>query len=146
MGEVKAGRTEMSHAPAVTIHSLEQAQLAARIAAELGRPVTLLSATGAAAYVGPGWFAGVVAAARTDSPEAGIAAYLDCGDRSGDALAAFRADTPGVVFTGRADVADKLAALAEAHGVAFLRARPDALDLLDRDDPGSAVRAHLQAG
>lgn len=132
--------------PAVTVHSLDQAQLTARIAAELGRPVTLLSAEGAAAYVGPAWFAEVVAAARRQTPEATVAAYLDCGARPGDALAAFRAGAPGVIFTGRAEIADKLAALAEAHGLPFLKARPAALDLLDRPEPEAAVRAHLRAG
>ena len=37
----------------VIVHNLEDARTAVRVAAELGCPVTLWSAPGAAAYLGP---------------------------------------------------------------------------------------------
>jgi delta 1-pyrroline-5-carboxylate dehydrogenase len=94
--------------------------------------VILASTADAGIYAGPGWFAAVVAAAREAVPEARFSALLDCGDRPGAALAAIRAQIEGVVFTGRADVARRLADIAQQHGVRFVTERPAAgLDLGD---------------
>ena len=50
----------------------------------------------------------------------------------GAALAALRSEIEGVVFTGRADVARRLADIASQHGVRFVTERPvPALDLGD---------------
>lgn len=125
------------------IHGLEGASAALQAGAEAGLPVTLVSATGAAAYGGPAWFREVVAAAAQEAGCAPAAAYLDCGDRPGDVLAAIRAGVSGVIFTGCADVAAKLAALASAQGVALLRERPPAHDLRDAPDPVGCCRAVL---
>jgi hypothetical protein len=55
---------------------------------------------------------------------------LDCGDRPGAALAAIRATVEGVIFSGRADVARRLADIARQHGARFVAERPaGALDL-----------------
>jgi hypothetical protein len=57
---------------------------------------------------------------------------LDCGDNVGAALAALRAEVEGVIFTGRADVAHRLADIARQHGVRLETKRPaDALDLAE---------------
>ena len=59
-----------------------------------------------------------------------MSALLDCGDDAGAALAAIRSEIEGVVFTGRADVARRLADIARQHGVRFVTERPvPALDL-----------------
>ena len=90
----------------------------------------LASAPDAGAYAGPGWFGGLVAAARASVPEAHASALLDCGDHVGAALAAIRAGVEGVVFIGRADVAHRLAEIARQHGVRLDIERPAAvLDL-----------------
>jgi hypothetical protein len=82
--------------------------------------------------VGPGWFKGLVAAAREAVPEARFSALLDCGDNVGAALAAIRAGIEGVVFTGRPDIARRLADIAAQHRVHFETDRPaQALDLTD---------------
>jgi DNA-binding NarL/FixJ family response regulator len=128
---------------AFTIHSAAEARAALAAAAEAGVAVTLVSAAGAGAYVGPAWFREVVEAARREHPDALAAALLDCGARAGDVLAAFRAGVPGVIFTGGGEVADKLAALARAHGAAFHTTRPPAHDLLDRSDPLAVCRQWL---
>jgi delta 1-pyrroline-5-carboxylate dehydrogenase len=94
--------------------------------------VVLASAPGAGSYVGPGWFGALVAAAREAVPDAYFSALLDCGDDVGAALAAIRSEIEGVVFTGRADVARRLADIARQHGVRFVTKRPAAeLDLGD---------------
>jgi hypothetical protein len=90
----------------------------------------LVSAPQAGGYVGPGWFAALIAAAREAVPEARCSALLDCGDNIGAALAAIRAEVEGILFTGRADVAVRLADIARQHGVGFETERPAAaLDL-----------------
>jgi len=71
-----------------------------------------------------------MAAAREAAPDARFSAILDCGDQAGAALAAIRAQIEGVIFTGRADVASRLADIARQHGVRLETTRPAAaLDL-----------------
>ena len=80
--------------------------------------------------MGPGWFGELIAAAREAVPEARFSALLDCGDNVGAALAAIRSEAEGIVFTGRADVAGRLADIARQHGVRFeTDRRATALDL-----------------
>jgi len=99
-------------------------------AARAGRPVVLASPPGAGSYVGPGWFGAMVDGAREAVPEASFSAYLDCDNDVGAVLAAIRSEVEGVVFTGRADVAGRLADIARQHNVRFATDRPaPALDL-----------------
>ncbi len=120
----------MPEPPVIRVHSLAQALGALRAAARAGRPVVLASAEGAGSYLGPGNFSSLCQAARTEVPQAQSSALLDCGEDAGAALAAIRGEVSGVVFTGREDVAARLADIARLHGVAFLRQRPSAaLDL-----------------
>ena len=73
----------------------------------------------------------MIDAARAAAPTAGFSAILDCGDDAGAAQAALRAGIATVVFTGRTDVAERLAAIAAATGARVLSTRPAAdLDLL----------------
>ena len=103
---------------------------ALRAAAQAERAVVLASAPGGGSYVGPGWFGAVIDAAREAVPDAQFEALLDCGDDIGAALAAIRSEIEGVVFTGRPDVAHRLADIARQHGVRlFTEHPPVALDL-----------------
>lgn len=100
----------------------------ARAALAPGRPVTLLSAPGAALFAGCGWWRALVAAARAEHPSAVMADILDCADAPGRALAALRAGQRLIVLEpcpARADAED--AAL--QCGALLLAARPPALDL-----------------
>ena len=97
---------------------------------QAGQAVVLASAPGAASYVGPGWFGAAIDAAREAVPNAQFSALLDCGDDIGAALAAIRSEIEGVVFTGRSDVAQRLADIACQHGVRLCTEHPPvALDL-----------------
>ena len=114
----------------IVIHSLAHAVAALTAAARADRPIVLASAPDAGSYVGPGWFGALVVAAREAVPGARFSALLDCGDDVGAALAAIRSEIEGVVFTGRADVARRLADIAAQHGVRFETESPTvALDL-----------------
>jgi delta 1-pyrroline-5-carboxylate dehydrogenase len=103
---------------------------AVKAAARADRPIILLSAPEAGIYAGPGWFRGLVQAAGEAMPDARFSAILDCGDQAGAALAAIRARVERVIFTGRADVARRLADIARQHGVYLETTRPpDAVDM-----------------
>jgi acyl-CoA reductase-like NAD-dependent aldehyde dehydrogenase len=116
----------------VVVHTLAHAVGGLRAAVRAGRPITLLSAPDGGMYAGPGWFGALVDAAGEVVPDACFAALLDCGDEPGAALAAIRAGIDGVIFTGPADVARRLADIAAQHGVRLVTGRPAAgLDLVD---------------
>jgi hypothetical protein len=90
----------------------------------------LASAPEAGVYAGAGWFAELVAAAREAVPDAACSVILDCGDDPTAALVAIRRGVGRVVFTGRADVAARLAEIAPQYGVRLETERPAAaLDL-----------------
>src|SRR6516165_3889488 len=120
----EAKQSRDREAPVIIIHSLGQAAAALKAAARAGRAVVITSAPGAGSYVGPGWFREVVMAARETVSGARFSALLDCADDVGAALAAIRSEVEGVVFTGRADVARRLADIARQHGVQFVTDRP----------------------
>lgn len=116
--------------PVIIVHSLAHAVAALSAAAAAGRPVTLASAPDAGIYAGPGWFGALVAVARDAVPAAECTVLIDCGDDAGAAQAAIRAGIEGIVFTGRADVAERLADIATHYGARLLTVRPQAaLDL-----------------
>ena len=125
-----APRSPDDKTPVIIVHSLDQAVAALKAAAQAGRPIVLSSAPDAGIYAGPGWFRALVEAAREAVPDARFSAILDCGDQAGAALAAIRAQIEQVIFTGRADVASRLADIARQHGVRLETTRPAAvLDL-----------------
>ncbi len=66
----------------------------------------------------------MIEAARDAVPAARFSSVLDCGDDPGAAMAAIRAGAEAIVFTGRADVAERLTAIAAATGTRLLIERP----------------------
>jgi hypothetical protein len=118
--------------PAIIVHSLPHAVAALTAAATAGRSVILVSAPNAGIYGGPGWWTGLIAAARAAVPNAPATALLDCGDDAGAAQAAIRAGAETIVFTGPAAVANRLADIAGQYGCRLVTARPtETLDLAE---------------
>jgi len=115
----------MMHAPAVIVHGLEMACDALRP----GHPVTLLSAEGAAAYAGVGWWQALVAQARAAHPDTTIQHILDCGDAPGRALEALRARQPILILRTDQSIWSDIADRATRQGSLLLSAAPSALDL-----------------
>jgi hypothetical protein len=113
--------------PAVIIHSVEHA----RTALAAGLPVTLLSARGAGAYAGVGWWHSVLAGAR-DSATAPHVDILDCGEAAGRALEALRADQKRLILRADSRVFADIAERAAALGATLLASPPPALDLAPR--------------
>jgi biotin carboxylase len=128
----------------IIIHSLEQAVTALKAARELGRPVTLASPPGAAAYTGALWFREVVKQAEREVPDAEASSILDCADKPGLVMAAFRQGVLRVRFTGAKEAADKLQAMADAESLHLITGPLEALDLLDVKDKAQACRDWLQ--
>ncbi|MGY0831556.1 hypothetical protein [Azospirillum argentinense] len=131
------------HSRPIRIHSLTDADAACAAAAELGVPLLLVSAPGAAASAGAGWFRAVAARAAARHPSVAMTAVLDCADRPGDALGALSAGIGAILFTGRLDVAERLADIATQRGARLLTALPEALDLRGARDPRRTCRNWL---
>jgi len=108
--------------PAVIVHGLDDAKLAS----SYGRPVTLLSAPGAALFGGCLWWDALMRAVGADS------SLLDCGDAPGRAVEALRLGLPGVVLTCETEIFLRVAGIAAAHGAVLLPAAPPALDMAAR--------------
>ena len=114
--------------PAVIVHGLPDARMALRPA----RPVTLLSARGAAAYAGVLWWRELIAAARAAHPATPVQDVLDCADAPGHAMAALRAGQRLLVLDAACPAFAAVAAAAATLGAHVLPAPPPALDLAER--------------
>jgi len=75
--------TEGANPPAIIVHSLAQALVAAEAAAALGRQLTLRSAPGAGGTLGVGWFAGLGTLLADRHPALDLTLVLDCADEAG---------------------------------------------------------------
>ncbi|MBT3536936.1 MAG: hypothetical protein HN478_23855 [Rhodospirillaceae bacterium] len=113
---------------AIIFHNLQQAEGALAAAAELDLPVTLLTAPGAAAYGGPGFFLAMVETAWMRHPEAEVRAILDCGDDGALAQMALHAGWRCLVLRGKAVVREKVRQIALAYGGDVLARPPKAYD------------------
>ena len=129
--------------PAIIIHSLDQALAAAAAASALNLPLVLRSAPGAGATVGVGWFVALGEALAERYPALQLTLILDCADEAGTAMGALRRGVRRIRFTGSAEVAAKLAAIAAAQGAALDEDARPPLDLLGRTDPEAACRHWL---
>ena len=128
---------------AIIVHSLEDARAALAAAAELGVPIALRSAPGAAAYLGPQIFRAIIEAARAEYPEVNAVGVLDCGEDAGFALAALRHGIERVRVNLPAETRARVADIARQHGGAVDDDPAAALDLLDCDTPAEQCRSWL---
>jgi hypothetical protein len=103
------------------IHGWADAQAALAAA---GRNLTLVSAPGAGGYAGAAWFAALAAQGEAAFPHVAQRWVLDCADAPGHVLAALRAGVRAIVFTGAAELRERLAGVAAACGAALLEAAP----------------------
>jgi hypothetical protein len=135
--------TQRVSRPAVTVHALAQAEAALAGAGPAG--VWLLSAPGAAGFMGPAWFLAMTAEAGRRHPAAATGAVLDCADAAGTALAAIRAGARHLVLAADAPGFAAVAGAAAEAGVRLLPLRPPALDLGRLDLRRRADAARLAA-
>jgi hypothetical protein len=133
-----AGQRERG--PAVVVRGAAEAAAALRVAA--GVPVLLLSAPGAAGFLGAAGWRALVARAESLVPGAPFEDALCCGDAPGLALAALRAGCGIVVLEGACPAFPAVAGAAAEAGATLLPARPPAFDLagLDLLKPGGRAK------
>ena len=127
----------------IIVHDLDHARAAVAAARKLGVGVTLVSAPGAAAYLGAGVFRHLVTEAAAAFPGAAVRAVLDCGADPGLALNALRLGVEAVRVDVPAPVRARLSDIAKRMGAALDEDEGAGLDLLDEADPPAACRAWL---
>ncbi|NMJ42576.1 hypothetical protein GWK16_15120 [Roseomonas sp. JC162] len=135
--------TQRVSRPAVTVHALAHAEAALTAAGPAG--VALISAPGAAGFLGPAWFLALAAEAGRRHPGAAWDAVLDCADAAGTALAAIRAGARCLVLAADATGFAAVAGAAAEAGVVLLPSRPPSLDLARLDLRRRAGAARLAA-
>ena len=113
---------DMEIYPAVIVHGMNDAVAAL----SEGSPRTLVSAPGAALFAGCGWWRALVEAARAIHPDVSCMDILDCGDGTGQALAALRIGVTRLVLWPDAPGRDAGVAIAEAMGGFVLASAPPA--------------------
>jgi hypothetical protein len=124
----------------IAVHDLDQARAALEAAEEMGVQVSLRSAPDAALYAGVGYL-------KALCDEVGHGLVIDCGDDAGVVMAALREGCRRLVFSGSAEVAQKLADMAGQIGAELRHetARPDAQVLSPEADARAAVLAWLRS-
>ncbi len=130
----------------ITVYGPVHADVAAHIAREMGTPLFLLSAAGAAAYMGPAWFLALIRQTQERFPEADIQGALDCEAYAGYALAALRQGVKTIIYNGPAF--DAIADIASQIDAFVLKARPESLDARVAEASGSledAIRQTLSS-
>ena len=129
----------------VIVHTLDHVRAAMGGAAELGVLVRLRSAPGAAAYLGAAVFREMIAAAAAEFPAAAFIAVLDGDDQPGLALSALRQGIKAMRVDVPPDVAERIADIAAQAGAIVDTSDGPVLDLLDVEDPETALRTWLAA-
>ena len=94
-----------------------------------GRPVTLLSAPGAALFAGCLWWRQLIALGHAEFPDQRFDDVLDCADAPGQAMAALRTGQLRLVLDPACPAFAAVTAAAAPLGAEVLAARPPALDL-----------------
>jgi hypothetical protein len=128
---------------AVRVHGLGDAMLACSVAHELDAAITLFSAPGAVATIGPAWFRSMIQELERTFPDLDMEAVLDCGDLAGYALAALRSDVRLISYSGNASAARKIKDIAGTYGGRLVRRPSRILDIRDEDDADAALRKWL---
>tara|TARA_Y100000739_G_C20488397_1_gene409287 strand:- start:59 stop:487 length:429 start_codon:yes stop_codon:yes gene_type:complete len=135
----------------IIVHSLEDAKTAISIASSQNLNVILRSAPGAGGYLGPQVFYEIIEQAKIGYEGTKVQAVFDCGNDTGIALNALRhgikvirIDVPTKTLKKISDIAKQLKASVESAHSNKTIISTEALDLLDLDDPESAIRSWLK--
>lgn len=98
-----------------------------------GLKVTLLSASGAAIFAGPGWWLSLIRLAHARHGALIAADILDCADAPGLALAALRLGQMSLILDPACLAFPSVAAAAVTLGAHLRTIRPAALDLAEKN-------------
>jgi len=130
--------------PAFIIHDLAQALEVARIADETGTDITLQSAKGAGAFLGPDIFGAILDEVKRTYPRVNIVGILDCGDEAGTALKALRSGVSRISVDLTGPALEKVNDIAAQSGATTSCFITDAMDLLDIADMEKTICQHLK--
>lgn len=125
---------------AVIIHGLKHARAACITARELGVPLELHSAPGAAATLGPHWFQKILEEVEAEFSDLHMEGVLDCGKSAGFALAALRQGIRHIRFSGPRKTMEKIRDIAHQQKAVVDTEWPAVLDLGHEADPATACR------
>jgi hypothetical protein len=128
---------------AIIVHSLGHAETVLAVADSLGGEAVLLSAPGAAGFMGAGMFREIVDQAMAKYPNVLVKAILDCGSDAGWALNALRNGVKTIRLQGPNDVLNKVADIASQQNANLDTGKEDALDLATVNNPDKACRIWL---
>ena len=137
------GKPAGQRAPALVVRDAATAAATLRLAS--GRPVLLLSAEGAAAWLGAAGWRALIARAAAECPAVPMQDALCCAASPGLALVALRAGCRTLVLDGNHRAFPAVDAAAREVGATLLPARPAAFDLATVDLRRPAGLARLAA-
>lgn len=129
----------------VIVHNAAHARATIAAAEAAGRPVTLVSAPGAAAYLGGAYFREMISQAGAGEATVPVTAVLDCGDAIGYALGALHDGVPSVRVDASAEALGRIADIAAQMGATLDQDDAPALDLLGLEHTDAALSAWFAA-
>lgn len=133
------------HGPYVIVHTLAHVREAVSTAQNLGRPVTLISAPGAAASTGAEVFMHMIEAGLEDAGISGSPAVIDCGSDPGQALQAIRLGCTNIRLDAGPDVIAKFRAMVGPDGLVLDGTPLNVYDFAENDrDQASGLKDWLQ--
>ena len=115
------------------IHGHAHALAALQAARQFPCRLTLLSAPNAASFLGPAWWATLMAALQPQMTAADARDLLDCGRSAGRAMEALRIGLRRLVLTPDCQQFEAVLARAAALDADLARQRPEALDLAEKN-------------
>jgi len=127
----------------VVVHTLEQAAAALAIAAELEKSIVLQSAPDAIFYAGALYLLKLFEQAQKSQPKAKAIFILNCGDARAEAISAMRMGHKHIRSNAAPELREKLASIAESHGITLHTGPYEALDLLNVRNVKKACRDWL---
>ena len=118
---------------AVTVHSHPHALAALAAARNAPCRLLLLSAAGAASYLGPAWWAALMDAIAPTMTARGARGVLDCGASAGRAMEALRIGLRHLILLSECPQHAAVTARARALQAEIAHTRPEALDLAEKN-------------
>tara|TARA_R110002110_G_scaffold85816_4_gene223743 strand:+ start:77551 stop:78015 length:465 start_codon:yes stop_codon:yes gene_type:complete len=120
----------------IVVHEFSHAVAALAAAQAHNRPITILSAVGAARAAGAGWWRELVTQAQASASNLAAEWVLDCGDEPGMALAALREGVQTIALDAGEPIWSRVAQIATQCDARVVRIdRAGALDLANSNNP-----------
>lgn len=128
---------------AIVCHTLAHMRAAFAAAAELKKPLTIQTATGALRFAGAEFLLATFKKARAEFPGVEAVLVLQCDDYAADTLHAMRSGHTHFRSSAPEPTYGKLKNIAQKLGLSLLEGEVQALDLVYEYDAAKACRAWL---